>query len=186
MQIALLSPGLLREQGTLRHPTAVDTDDFGHAAASLVFITNPGIHLLLAAGTQPRKSDKLGLDAALQSKYPSSLPTLEGRFFALIGSSRVSSLPMAPHTVKHQDNGTQAVAGSMWRAEDSAERSRFVLPSGYLKRQQKTKRVVGGAWARSQVCDSHHRGSTPGDTPSEWLCARSKWRPLMGHGLNHI
>lgn len=56
---------------------------------------------------------------------------------------------MAPHTVKHQDNSTQAVAGSTWRAEDSAERSRFVLPSGYLKRQQKRKRVVGGAWARA-------------------------------------
>lgn len=56
---------------------------------------------------------------------------------------------MAPHTVKHQDNNTQAVAGSMWRAEDSAERSRFVLPSGYLKRQQKTKQVVGGAGVRA-------------------------------------
>ena len=55
---------------------------------------------------------------------------------------------MAPHTVKHQDNSAEAVAGSVWRAEDLAERSRFVLPSGYLKRQQKTKQGVGGASAR--------------------------------------
>lgn len=58
---------------------------------------------------------------------------------------------MAPHTVKQQDNSTQAVAGSVWRAKDSAERSCVVLPSGYLERQQKTKRVDGGTWAHPKA-----------------------------------
>lgn len=84
---------------------------------------------------------------------------------------------MAPHTVKHQDNNTQAVAGSMWRAEDSAERSRFVLPSGYLKRQQKTKQVVGGAGVRAAP------GVSPAGTHAVCM-ALCKKRPLMRHGLN--
>lgn len=71
-------------------------------------------------------------------------PTPQGHFFASLGSSRVSSLPVAAHAVQHQDNNAQAVAGSMWRAKDSAEHSCFVLPSGYLERGQKTKQVVGG------------------------------------------
>lgn len=133
------------KRGNLPCSTAADTDGFVHAGASLVFITNSGINLLLAEGTQPCQSNTLGLDPAQQSKHPSSPPTPKGHFFASTRSSTVCSLPMAPHTVKHQDNSTQAVAGSMGRAKDSAERSRFVLPSGYLKRQQKTKWVVGGA-----------------------------------------
>lgn len=63
------------EQGNLPCSTAADTHGFVHAAASLVSITNPGINLLLAEGTQPCQSNMLGLDAALQSKQPSSPPT---------------------------------------------------------------------------------------------------------------
>lgn len=60
------------ERRNLRHSAAVDSDGFGHAATFLVFITNPGINLLLAKGIQPCKSNMLGLDPALRSKYPLS------------------------------------------------------------------------------------------------------------------
>lgn len=55
----------------------------------------------------------------------------------------MSSLPVAAHTVQQQDGSAQAVTGSMGRAEDLAECSCFVLPSGHLEREGKTKWVVG-------------------------------------------
>lgn len=96
-------------------------------------------------------------------------PALEGQFFSWIYSSRMSSLPVAPHTVQHQDHSAQAVTGNMGRAEDLAECSCFVLPSGYLERQGKTKWVVGGrAWnTLPQEHKSHSLGLT---CPGHFVC----------------
>lgn len=148
-----------------------ETHGFGHAAASLIFVTNPGINLLLAEVIQPWKSNTLGLGfntAEQMSLFP---PILEGHFFPWIYGSRMSSLPVAPHTVQHQDGSAQAVTGSMGRAEDLAECSCFVLPSGYLERQGKTKWVPGTRCPRSTnptALASHVQ-----DTLSVWLCARN-------------
>lgn len=85
----------------------------------------------------------------------------QGHFLPRIHSSRMSSLPVAPHTVQHQDHSSQAVTGSTGRAKDLAECSCFVLPSGYLERQGKTRVGGWGAWnTLPQEHKSHSLGLT--------------------------